>query len=398
MNIAKVLSIISQKKNRFISTMVLISCFCMAASCTVKTPPSRIYFSVKTIGPSVNIYSIDQLGVLTKHTDDDRWRDLEVDVAKNGTMVFASNRKEDSKIDLTKRSDSFDIFLLKKSASEPERLIQDDPTDVTPKLSPNADAVAFIQKLDKHEQLQLMVLSGSQPKVLLENHQIDAYAWSGDGRRMLVAHSNDEQSIVEIIEIESGKHQQLFSLPLKPPIDQPNFRPNDTDEYMKMVAYIRWSPDEKIVAYVRHPVFRGVRQLRLYDIETGKDTLISPPKLQVQDHVDWNKTSDKLLYSGLVDYHFYFDEQTQSKVYDGSMQIFEYSLATENAQLTSGNHMYKNPVYSPDEQYIAYLYSEKLGSRTYQLYTMKKDGSENHQLYDMVAPVSDLTWQLDKAE
>jgi Tol biopolymer transport system component len=113
----------------------------------------------------------------------------------------------------------------------------------------------------------------------------------------------------------------------------------------------------------------------------------------VQAPITWSSNSDSLLYSALVNYRQYYDDNIHKKVYLGGMHIVNSDLIGNNKQLTKGDHLFKQPVFSPDEKHIAYLYADKLNARTLQLNTMLADGSTQQLLRQGVAKNAVLQWQ-----
>jgi Tol biopolymer transport system component len=77
------------------------------------------------------------------------------------------------------------------------------------------------------------------------------------------------------------------------------------------------------------------------------------------------------------------------------MHIFLSSLGgekIENRQLTTGDVLFKAPVFSPDQKQIAFLYADKLEARTVALRTMNLDGTDVKQWYDSVVKSTQLQW------
>lgn len=353
---------------------------------------SHLYFSVKTIGPSVNIYSLDNAGVLNKNTDDQRWRDLEMDVSNGGDLVFLSNRKSEVKIDLNKQGENLDLFLLPKATGVLQRLTDDQVTELSPKFNPAGNAIAYIRHGEAQHELVLRKLDDAgTSQTLLTASEIANIDWAPDGSNLAVSYLEGDESRIGLLNTASGEIKVVLALPTKAP--EESFKPNDYDSFMKKAGYLKWSPDGHKIAFIRNTLFRGTRQLHVLNVGSGEDKLVSPPEVQAQDGVSWSANSERLLFSGLVNYRFYYDEQQHHKVYQGGMQIFDYRYGQEAVQITSGDHLFKLPTFSPDEKRIAYFYAEKLGERIYELRTMKTDGSDIQTLQPKIAPVSPLIWQ-----
>lgn len=352
---------------------------------------NALYFSTKAMGPAVNIYSINDAGETTKHTDDPRWRDLDVSVSPKGDIVFVSNRTENPKIDLNKRSETYDLFLKMDQQPVPTKILEQEGLEVLPSFSPDGVNISFISRTDSGHKLELLLRGRRDPKTLLSADEIVNYQWSPDSTQIAVAHNDKNQSYLDLIDVATGTKTPLLTLHLKAP-DEAGFKPSDEDNYLKQFAYVHWSPDGAKIAFIRHPMYQGSRQLAFINLADQKVTRVSPPDAQVQDGVDWSSSSGTLLYSALVGYQFYWDEEQHEKVYKGGMHIFEYTLGGKNTQLTSGDHMFRSPVYSPDEKRIAYIYADALGARNYALYTMQRDGKNPQKIHDAIAASTGLTW------
>jgi len=355
-----------------------------------ETSNAKLYFSARNIGPSVNIYAIDASKNLQKLTDDSRWRDLGFDISSSDDIVFVSNRKAEAQINLRKFQESYDLFLLPAGAPAPVKLLEADGTEIVPRFSPDDEKVAYITHGEASQALMLLKKTDNTNPKLLQAEFVHDYSWSPDGTELAVAYSDEHHSYLSLLEVSTQKLDVLVTLPLQ--TSDPTHAPNDDDDLLKHIIYVSWSPDGEKLAYIRNPLFPGVRQLFLIDLKQRKPERISDAKVQVQDDISWSSDGKSLLYSALVDYNFYFNEQQQKKVYEGGMHIFRYTLNGQNEQLTKGDHVYRRPTYSPDDQSIAFFYAEDFGLRTFTLKKMKV-GEAPETLFDKVSPLSPLIWQ-----
>ncbi|BAJ00844.1 TolB family protein [Shewanella violacea] len=361
---------------------------------------SAIYFNAKVGGPVTNIYAIEQQGKLTKLTQNRVWRDLQPSVSKLGELVFMSNRQAEVKVDLNQTSEVFNIYHLDPKSNRITPLTNNMSQDVNPQFSPDGHKLAFIRFIDKKKVLYIMDLESNTELEVLRAEDIFGYSWANTQEVLAIA-------------IKQGDHSQLLSLKLdgltKKPLLQTR-RSADKDDISSTVNNLSnlnsyrdqseimtpvWSTDDSQIAFIFHPTKRGeMRQLALYPIDTGVVKLVSPANISVQSPVQWSKDNHSLLYSGLQDYRYYYDEQTQRKTYLGSMQIFMSKLTGSTVQLTQGDHLHRNPVFSPDGRNIAYLYADELGgARHLSLRTMALDGSHSKQIFDRVARQSSLLWR-----
>jgi len=368
--------------------------FQLLSACSTEQPQIKadasLHFLVKTIGPSVNIRSLTADGELLAITDDDRWRDLDASYAPNGDLVFLSNRKKNHKITLKKHKETYDLFRIKAGQTDIEQLTQQQGTELAPQYSPNGEWISYILKEKQHNTFMLMPANGDKSKHLLSNKVVSNYNWAPDGESIYVAHYSDTAAYVSQIDLASGQVAHLIESTLTEPT--PDYAPNDQDPVMKRFDYLKVSPDGEQLAYIRNPFHQGIRQLRVLNLKTEIDTLISKDNTHAQDGVSWSTDSRELLFSALVGYRFYYDEQAQRKVYEGGMHIFRATPKGEARQITQGDHLFRLPTFSPDNTRIAYFYSDLLAAREYSLKAMNADGSKTETLAEKISPASGLSW------
>jgi len=374
-----------------------IICVFLLTSCSQGIPDadknSHIYFGAKTIGPSVNIYSVDMAGSIKRITDDSHARDVDMAITGTGQLAFSSNRKPEYKIVLNKNSETYKVFTQSVKDLEPKVLFEGKDSEFSPKYSPDEKTIAFIQKKKGYQTIVLAPSDGKEkPKSLLSGKLIYNFDWSPNGKMIAIAHSEDDFSFLSLITIDSGKIENALSFPTKHP--HKDYKPSNDDIFAKQVVYVSWSPDGKTIAYIRSPMQKADRQLRLYNIESKQDTLISKADQHAQDGVDWTSDSQGLLYSALIGYEFHFDEKLQRQIYKGGMHIMHYNLAdNKTKQLTNGDHLYRHPTFSPSEKSIAFYYADNLDAREYQLMQMDVSGKNPKKLFDRAAPESTILWQ-----
>lgn len=391
-----------------LSVLILISCSYTSTSCS--TDDSRaeagsrseaIVFAGRPMGVSSNIYAIDENGELTKFTDDSRWRDVMAHVAKDGSIVFVSSRKKVPKIDLHKNSETYDIFVTGKNSKEIHQITDTPELELSPKFSPDGRHIAYIAKKSGYSELMLVERNGKNPQSLVSADKIVQISWSPDGSGIGVTQLNGGESAIELVTLPQdevpGTEETLIKVwtnAANEKGEQPDQDARKTEDiFNKQITSAQWSPDGKKIAYIVDSLDRRARHLRVLDRTTGHDRLVSASETQVQQPVTWAEDSESILYSGLVNYKFYYDEKVHQKVYEGGMHIFIADLAGNHRQLTKGDHLHNRPVFSKDGKRIAFLYADKLGARSLSLKTMDFDGNNMAELHRGVAPDSFLYWQ-----
>lgn len=354
---------------------------------------AEIFFMSRTIGPSTNIYSVDEKGAVTKITDDSKWRDMRADISPDGQIVFMSNRKEQVKIDLNKTSETFNIFTVDTKNKKVTRITEGPNNKESPVFSPDAELIAYAEKTASGRKLNVTDVEGKKHKTLLFAPSILDYSWSPDGKNLAYVSVEESKSILGIVNVDTGKSRTLLSLSLseeKGEKKEENVNPENANP--EQVASAQWSPDGSKIAFITSALGRNSRYLKVLNLESNKIAKLSPENMHVQSPVDWSNNSQTILYSALKDYNYYYDEKNHKKVYEGSMQVFLTDLSGKNRQLTEGEFLHNRPVFSPDEKKIAFVYSPELGARTLSLITIKLDGSDKKQLYDRVPSNSILEW------
>lgn len=339
------------------------------------------------MGPVSNIYSADSEGNVTKLTDNNLWRDITPDVSTDGKIAFSSNRYDNPSIDIRRKSEDLNIFIMDKNGSNIRQLTDSPKQEVNPQFSPNAKLLAYLIRDDSGFELALLDLMTGEIKSLATAQTIPGFSWSPDNKTIAYAEINQNNSALKVVNIKEGTTRTIINT-----VFNQHENENNTALVNIQIASAQWSPDGKNIAYIRHPITKDPRSLYVYNVDNNNDKQVSVVNAQVQSPIDWSKDGKRMLYSALVDYKFYYDETTYRKVYKGGMHIFLADLDGNNRQLTQGDHLFKYPVFSPNEKYIAYLYADKLDERTLSLRMMDTEGTLIKELDHTVAQRSSLEW------
>lgn len=363
----------------------------IAATALLMSPTTAahadIVFEAKVAGPVTNIYSVDDSGTLHKLTDNIRWRDMDSDVSADGRVAFISNRRQKPKSDKEKRRRDFSVHVTATDARAIKQITQSSTREVSPRLSPDGRRIAFIRHFNDRHELMVTRIDSDIPETLDTADSITNLSWSPDGKQLCYTPVEQHTSSLATVNLAGGDTKTLLTSSMRP---DENSQASRTAPAQYVSA--RWSPDGEHIAFILHPLKQGVRELRVFNLEDQSDRRISHGSVQVQNRPTWSEGGDKILYSALVDYKFYYDETEYKKVYEGGMHIFLADLDGENRQLTEGDVLFKNPVFSPNGERIAFLYADRLDARTLMLKTMNIDGSDTQTLFDSVAQRSQLHW------
>jgi Tol biopolymer transport system component len=288
--------------------------------------------------------------------------------------------------------EDYDIYIVKENGKSLKQITDSEHDEMIPKFSPDGKQIVYLLEVPGKHELMVMNRDGSAKRALVTADAILDFSWSPDGKKIVYAPAEGTDSTLSVVDLADAEPQVLVKVSTtSPPAGEKN-----TDAFQRQIVSVQWSPDGNKIAYIMHPLVHGaVRQLRVFDLKTAEDLVISAAEAQVQHPVVWSADGGKLLYSALVGYKFYYDEKVHRKVYEGGMHIFVSSLGekTEIRQLTKGDFLFKSPVFSPDEKQIAFLYADALDERTLMLKTMKADGTGMKQWYDSVAQRSNLQWK-----
>lgn len=341
------------------------------------TAYADLLFSAAGPGPVANLYTVDEAGELQKITDDIRWRDMDADISQDGRVVFSSNREQKLTSGIQKGKARFHLFLTDLKGTDPIPLSSGESDERMPRFSPDARKIAFIRRVRESQQL-VLTEPGATETVLFSSEEIFDFSWSPDGGQLALALRNGAKSELRLISATEGKKQAGDPLV--------------NGEGRDWIAAARWAPDGRHIAFIRHPLRAGERRLMVLDLKSGQERRLSPEGVQVQQPPDWSGDSKLLTYAALVNYRYRYDEKLHKKIYEGAMHLFMSSLDGETRQLSKGSGMHSAPVFSPNEEKIAFLYAPSLDARRFALRTISLDGESLQDVYPSVTRNSGIIW------
>lgn len=359
-----------------LSAIVLFSAGCQTSGPSSAVENGSLIFLAQTLGPATQLQRADEQGDVSPILVSQNWRDLHPDVADGGRIVFMSNRRPESGIDLSQRRERFQVFLWEPGADSPTALTDSSGSAIAPRFGPQEKRIAFLLAEANQTTLQYLPDANAEPVSVIAARDILDYSWSPDGTRLAAVLFSPGRSRLALLDVQQDNREAASITPEEPGA---------------VITSVSWSPTGEALAYIVNSP-DDTRRLYRYELATGERTLLSDPDSDVQEPVDWSEDGETILYSALVDFDFFYDEEKREKVYRGSMQVFRVDEQGRRQAVTSGPGRHGAPVFSPGEERIAYLYAEQLDARRLSLRTVNLEGTEERVLYDRVAPESTLQW------
>lgn len=378
-------------------------------------PLPRIYFLSQLEGSvAINIFSADERKNITRHTFDDGAREIDFALDKKGNMALCSNRVQSWTTyynspakNRKNKIQYFNIFYLPSGATEKhdkdrvaKALTSESDQIIQTDISPDGRWISLVRVVEKegakrYDALQIIDRDKGTTVQEIEQADMITYSkWSPDSSQLIYsAHhrtkvgDNNAAANAEPLEIAQLKLFDLKTQATQVLLDNP-WPKQEIDSP-------QWSPNGEWISLIAHPLMEGqVRTLYVMNVKTHALTALSANNAQVQSNVSWSNDSQKILYGALVDYKQDWSDELREKTYVGSGQIFITDLKGEKRQITQGDKVLNTrPTFSPDNQKIAYLYSNNLGADLLSLRVADLQGKTLETLYDSVDPASKLIWR-----
>ena len=267
------------------------------------------------------------------------------DAAGSERISFASNRAGD-----------FDIYVVDTNGENLRKLTNHPARDLQPAWSPDGRFLAYVSNRDGDLKIYVMDTRTGKNQRLTDRHAGEwAPAWSPDGKWIAFVSGSDE--IIPPVKFKITSHIYRIDVNgsnLVRLADQgKNLRP-------------AWSPDSKQIAFVSY--HRGEDRIGLYIMDADgrqvrrvKDQKVQALNAIFQSECAWSPDGKQIAFSILVPR-------------DDRMHLCAIDVDGKNfRQLTQGPPILGNkdgfrfpeirqPAWSPDGKWIAYVYSESFVS------------------------------------
>lgn len=377
------------------SVRLFICIFWLFISTVFPCYGQQIVFTGKVMGPVTNLFSVSvpaELSAQTaggrsqrpeKITEHIQWRDVDPDVSRTGLVAFASNREAHAGIDLSRSSESFDIFLAGDDGVQVLTRTAED--EMMPKFSPDGDLLAFIRE---RSALVLLEMASRKEHVVYQAEEVLDFSWAPDSTAIAVAARSHERGRIVLIDCgdgcvpEKNAYRDLIRFQRLP--DSAGAASEIGCVECGSALALSWSPQGNRLAYIFHPDFVGDRRLQVIDLDGTQLLTLSQNGQQVQDSPSWSPDGSSILYAALVDYQFQYDEAERRKKYRGSLQVFRAQLDGEPVLVAGSMAAARAPVFLGADKF-AYLKSDSLVARHYALVISDFAQGSESVVFDRVA-------------
>jgi Tol biopolymer transport system component len=264
---------------------MIVAVLWLSLPCSVAQ--ADIYYSAKVFGPVVNIHAIDEQGQVKKITNNNRWRDVEHDVASNGLISFASNRISNGANVNLHRQENYQIFLKQTKTDELVQVSLGYEQARKPKFSPGNDKLAFIALEGQQQSLIIYDLATKATKRLQSAKFIYDFSWSPDDQHIAVSSQHEKSAALVIVDskdlstkvIVNGSINQSTTLKSIPKNKQSAIETSEqlnhaiTKQVEQLFVAPTWSPNGNYIAYISHPLTKqSTRALMVYQLAGQKNT------------------------------------------------------------------------------------------------------------------------------
>ena len=244
-----------------------------------------------------------------------------------------------------------------------------------PLFSPDGKKLSFIDfRVGENQKVWIINADGSKLAPLASGPQLDwSASWFPDNERVAVMRDELGRQSVHVISISTGKDQLLFEAPMEmgwprlspdatqvvfnaaqPPtiniwtIPASGGQPRQLTFDKEQMGFACWSPDGKLLAFTMK---RGANTYLAIMPSGGGEVTQLNTEGEASWPNDWSPDGDKIIFAGSR---------------GGIWNIYTYSLSTKRQEqitnYTTRNHYVRYPTWSPQNNQIAFEYTESTGS------------------------------------
>lgn len=273
--------------------------------------------------------------------------------APAGTIVFL--REEDG---------NQEIYAMAADGSGQRNLSRHPANDLDPDLSPDGRRIAFVSQRNGDPYIFVMDADGANLRQLTSGEWSGiSPRWSNDGQRIVFSRAGDL-----VVMDADGRNQRVIL----------EAEPEETAAPCRAGAYPgSWTPDDSRISYYSASLSRGIAQLCSIGADGSniKVLLAEPPAFYVEPM--WSPDGRYIVYRAIV---------------GGVHDIWVLDLDSgAQVNLTNDAAVDIEPDWSPGGQWIAYGKLES-GAANFDIYIMRKDGSEQRRLTEGPARDSYPVW------
>lgn len=232
-------------------------------------------------------------------------------------------------------------------------------------VSPDGTKITYKEYTNDSEALYVSDISGSNREKITQNSYNPA--WSNDGKKIYFNTGYYNESQIMCYNCETKEIVPLTKT-------------------VRNHQYFAVSPDETKILYDLYN--NGGRDLYVYDIETGKDSLL----------MTRNKNGNWLEYteaSWVGNDHYLVKKSKVNADYEVKLTLVSYKDNTEEDLIPGYNHFYSFAALSPDKKNIAYIsiLNQHPNLFVYNTSTQTTRQLTGYEGFNSVAFIPHLTWK-----